>query len=127
MDDAQRKQFIEEGLVVLRGVLSPAQVASLNSTFDRHVAALPSTTLQTMLNDEDLPGCYPNGRGRRFWSPDYMRLVAHPLIEPMVGELLSDPVFGFALPETPVAHAPCDGRPGLAREIGRGGRRVTMW
>ena len=88
--------------MVLEGVLSPAEVASLNATFDHHVATLPSTTLQTMLNDEDPPGCYPNGRGRRFWSPDYMRLVAHPAVEPLVGELLSDPVFGFALPETPV-------------------------
>jgi hypothetical protein len=108
MNAAECEQFLRDGVLVIRGALDAATVADLNATYDPHVAGLPRGCLQTMLNDEQPPGVYPDPNGRRFWAPAYQRLVDLPAVEPIVAEIMSDPAFGFALPETP---------PGLLRKF----------
>ena len=94
-----REAFVRDGVLVIRGALDPATLAELNATFDERIADLGPSTLQTLLNDaEDAAG------GRRFWGPAYQRLVDLPTVEPIVAELMSDPAFGFALPDTPHEH-----------------------
>ena len=117
MDAAQQAHWTEKGWLVVDNVVPPSLLAELNEEFDRHLntpaLAHPddlawdkvSFTHRWYNTGQRRPKEERHGRPRVLWGAPFYELIDLPGLTPILAELLSDPVYGHALPGMSPEHA----------------------
>jgi hypothetical protein len=106
--DEMRKEFAQNGYIIVPNVLSKEQLNELNSIYDNHVTE-GNDTLSAARTDQQIrffmgnrEKCKTTDRfgntytGRRFWGKAYRDLIDNETMLPIIEEVLGDPSWGHA-------------------------------
>lgn len=106
--DEMRKEFAQNGYIIVPNVLSKEQLNELNSIYDNHVRE-GNDTLSAASTDQQIRFFMGNREkcktidrfgntytGRRFWGKAYRDLIDNETMLPIIEEILGDPSWGHA-------------------------------